>query len=929
PSNGIPATVTLLLNAGTDPSAATTQEVPGRYSAAGLAVGTTPLHLAARNGDTPVMRALLNARADVQLADGNGDTALHFAARTWQTNALTLLLNARAPLEVTNRNSHTPLRTAVESSVTPAVATLLDAGANHTNGLGGNTLLHIAVTRNDRNTTTLLLKRKFALESRDATGNTPLQAAALAHSVDMVKFLRDQGADFNATNFTGNSVLHLLAAQQDDTVYHAPDESAFAEWERKQFATGSWVSRGLAALMKAKLLDPLPPQGWTNYSLSKWLIDHGTIANVTNRAGQNPLHIVCSADWIRWYYGNQHSNRVAALLNAGVRLDQPDTNGMTPLHLVATNSWQQGQIFKLLLAKAGPTLVNQPDARGHTLLHRAVEGARDNFEGVTALLAIGANVNAQDTNGATALHVLVSLPQDGWMYRRREMAMMLLTNKANPNLTDKQGRTPLFIAMSRLSNYNEWNQRELITTLLTNGANPNLADRDGNTAVHAYLLATNSSSRFSFRDPMHSALKARADFSLTNRLGVTPLQLLAETKSPYSHPLHMLTDFLDLTNAAFTVRGPDGNTPLHQFAARSPNCPQCGDVLGKLLAVEGRSSLTNFSGQTPLDILSATNSRSWLASRVFAASSNNPKALASTDASGQPLLHRMMQSLPLNNYDTQQFFRRALTNKSLINLTNTDGDTPLHIALRQRDSFFARQLVEAGADRKLANAKGETPVRLAAINFPFGPTILNPPDTRLPFFGAVRSRGNNNDFDRWLDFDPGLATITNRDGVTPLMAASEARNTHVVEKLLALGVPIDALSALRLGRLEDFRSLLTQVKLPLPAHWMFEAVRFDRLEGLQILATNGCNVKAVDADGHSLLFHARAANQPTTIDWLVTQGCRETLFDFIANNDRTATAAMLDADKSLLEKLNDRGRLPIVTAVATGKSEIVADLIKR
>ncbi|MEY4385425.1 MAG: hypothetical protein RLY20_708, partial [Verrucomicrobiota bacterium] len=109
----------------------------------------------------------------------------------------------------------------------------------------------------------------------------------------------------------------------------------------------------------------------------------------------------------------------------------------------------------------------------------------------------------------------------------------------------------------------------------------------------------------------------------------------------------------------------------------------------------------------------------------------------------------------------------------------------------------------------------------------------------------------------------------------------------------------------------------------------FEAVRFDRLEGLQILATNGCNVKAVDADGHSLLFHARAANQTATIDWLTGQGCRETLFDFIANNDRTATAAMLDADKPLLEKPNDRGRLPIVAAVATGKSEIVADLIKR
>ena len=92
--------------------------------------GSTPLHAAARNGDTDAVTALLNAAADPNARDEDGSTPLHRAAEEGHTDAVTALLAHDADPNAQDKNRDTPLHLAAEWNQSPEVITaLLDAGA--------------------------------------------------------------------------------------------------------------------------------------------------------------------------------------------------------------------------------------------------------------------------------------------------------------------------------------------------------------------------------------------------------------------------------------------------------------------------------------------------------------------------------------------------------------------------------------------------------------------------------------------------------------------------------------------------------------------------------------------------------------------------------------------------------------------------------
>lgn len=808
-SNPPPDVVSLLLKADANPSSATTKAVPQvRYSGVLLPAGTTPLHLAARNANPLLVRSLLTARADVKLTDENGDTALHMAARTSQTNILSLLRNARASLEVTNLAGQTPLRAAVESGLHTSVAYLLDAGASPTNGLGHNTLLHLAAERGSPEMLAVLLAHKLALEARDGSGSTPFHRAVAAKQWNSLAFLRDKRVNFNATDTNGNTGLHLLAAQQDDSVHHAPEEPALVEWQRNQLSKPGWTGRALGWLIKSKVLTPPPPQNWTNTSLTTWLVENGAKINVTNRAGQTPLHVLCGAQWAAWSDGSQSTNRIVALLNAGARLDLADTNGATPLQLAASNA--SPGLFAFIVKKSGRN-VNLPDAQGRTLLHAAVEGARENNDRITALLLAGADPNVVDKQGRTALHLALRSRNDGYDYYRGELVRMLLTNKASANLADTEGRTPLHLAFQTYAEKWDFPVRDILPLLLTNGANPNAADK----------------------------------------LGRTPLHLLLSSTNPYVQPFNQMGTALQNPRWDFAARDRDGQAPVHLWAARMNN--------------------------------------SW---------------------------------------DELENVKRILTNQNLVNLTNFAGDTPLHIGIRANKDHVARALMQIGANPLLKNLRGETALRLAVEKSPaFYDQEVRPPGAQHRFFDSIRLR-NETDVNLWLAADPSLVSLTNGSGTTPLMAATDAGNTNVIARLLELGAPLDALSALRLGRMEDFLKLLPAIRA-VPGGWLFEAVRFGRLEALQALIAAGGDLQSTDADDNSLLFVAGFYKQPDIAGWLKAQGCRETLSDAVIEGDREKVAAFIAADARCVNSTNRNGRTPLYRAAAAGRTEVAALLIEQ
>lgn len=116
---------------------------------------------------------------------------------------------------------------------------------------------------------------------------------------------------------------------------------------------------------------------------------------------------------------------------------------------------------------------------------------------VSALLARGANVNAQDNEGSTAL-LFVKDPG---------IALMLMEAEPDLNLASEDGVTPLHILAANHS------MAHIVRLALLRGANPNAADDEGDTPLHVAATA----------EIVEMLVAAGADPNLRNTEGKTPL----------------------------------------------------------------------------------------------------------------------------------------------------------------------------------------------------------------------------------------------------------------------------------------------------------------------------------------------------------------------------------------------------------------------
>ena len=90
----------------------------------------TPLHLATHYGHTPVVKALIEAGADVAMRGSRGFTSLHWAACKGHAPVITELIKAGADVNATDDDGLVPLHYAVECRHEDCVVLLLAHGAD-------------------------------------------------------------------------------------------------------------------------------------------------------------------------------------------------------------------------------------------------------------------------------------------------------------------------------------------------------------------------------------------------------------------------------------------------------------------------------------------------------------------------------------------------------------------------------------------------------------------------------------------------------------------------------------------------------------------------------------------------------------------------------------------------------------------------------
>jgi ankyrin repeat protein len=172
--------VKALLARGADPDAALTRGTPVRRYSADFAfsadlIGATPFWLAARYGDTDIMRALADARADVRFVMPDGTTALIAAvAASSGIGSGDRRERYLSPVQIAERIEREDERITLE---TAKLLVALGANVNDANQTG-DTALHLAAAQGLASVVQFLADAGAVLEKKNKRGLTPLGLAS-------------------------------------------------------------------------------------------------------------------------------------------------------------------------------------------------------------------------------------------------------------------------------------------------------------------------------------------------------------------------------------------------------------------------------------------------------------------------------------------------------------------------------------------------------------------------------------------------------------------------------------------------------------------------------------------------------------------------------------------------------------------------------
>ena len=451
---------------------------PGHTRAVGLAMllaasspaasPKSPLADAVEKSDRTGVRTLLKQRVDVNAPQPDGMTALHWAAHLDDLETAKLLLKAKAGVNATNRYGVTPLSLACVNGNTELVESLLAAGSDPNTTLrGGETVLMTAARTGKVGPVKALLARGAIVEAKERRGQTALMWAAAEGNSDVVDLLIKAGADihaklpdsgftpffFAARNGRMEVVRALLKAGVDVNEAMEPRRPG-----------GKTPSKGTSAFILAI------ENGY--YELALTLLDAGADVN-DQRSGFTPLHVMTwvrkpprgedrgmppppelgtlsSLQFIRELV-KRGADVNARLVNGTGGLGKFNTKGATPFFMASATA--DLPYMKLLLElRADPSIENVDRCTPliaacgiHVGSDQATEVAGEEpevLEAAKLLLKLGADINAVDANGETAMHgaALKNLPK---------VVQLLADNGAKVevwNRKDRFGSTPLMFA---------------------------------------------------------------------------------------------------------------------------------------------------------------------------------------------------------------------------------------------------------------------------------------------------------------------------------------------------------------------------------------------------------------------------------------------------------------------------------------------------
>ena len=694
--------------------------------------GTNALLRACYTGQSESVKFLLEAGADVNIANRYHNTCLHHAVKgNCSKDTLKKIIEQGLNVNALNSKGETALIHACYQAQAESVKVLLETGAdpNISDASGYSSLLAAIRGRCTNETLTKLIACKSDLDAQDKAGRTALCLACFYKQQEAVRILLDAGSNPNIADKYGHTCLFIAikTACWKRTIRAIIDRGAnvnatnienctalmMACGEKQEHAIHVLLKKGCDINVTDKIGDTClmyAVGGLCSKKVLQAIIDQGADVNATNKNNHTTLMMACE---------KRHEDAIHVLLKAGSDTNIAEKNGDTCL-MYAVTAHCSKEVLQAILDQG--TDVNATNKHNYTALTLACENG--NIDAIHVLLKKGSNTNVTDKNGDTCLMCVVA------GHYSKEVLQEIIDQGADVNATNKNNRTALMMACEK-------KLEDAIHLLLKAGAETNISDIYGKTCL-MYAI-----DRYCSKAVLQAIIDQGTDVNASNKHNPTALTLACTTN--HEDAIHVLLKAGSDTNIGDIY----GETCL--MCAVHGHCSK--EVLQAIIDQGADVNATNKSNHTALMLACMKSHEDAIHVLLKAGSESNI-----SDIYGETCL-----VCAVRGHCSKEVLQAIIDQGTDVNASNEHNPTALMLACTTNHEDAIHVLLKAGSNTNIADIYGETCLVC-----------------------AVRGHCSKEVLQAIIDLGTDV-NVTNRNNHTALMMACQKNHEDAIHVLLKAG----------------------------------------------------------------------------------------------------------------------------------------------